>query len=135
MADPYGFAPSSTAEPEEISTLLNQFVRNSASSSSGTHLRDRYVQLLSPPVPDSLLEVTDTGSGVAVLSEDRYRQGGSMSRAEMEPRMRDGSSEINFFDPESYFGADVKNRAESAFSSLGDLSCESEVIPISLWFL
>ncbi|GLU04241.1 hypothetical protein SLE2022_214000 [Rubroshorea leprosula] len=66
MADPYELAPSSTAEPEEICTFLNQFVQISASSSSCTHLRSSYVQLLSSPVPDSLLEVTDSGSGEAV---------------------------------------------------------------------
>ncbi|GLT34208.1 hypothetical protein SLA2020_087350 [Shorea laevis] len=98
MADPYGFAPSSTAEPEEICTFLNQFVQNSASSSSCTHLRNRYVQLLSSLVPDSLLEVTDSGSGVAVPSEDRCRLGGSAT-------------------------------LKIAFSSLGDLSCESEKAP------
>ncbi|GLU04242.1 hypothetical protein SLE2022_214010 [Rubroshorea leprosula] len=47
----------------------------------------------------------------------------------MEPRIRDGSADFNFSDPESYFGADVKNSAENAFSSLGDLSCESEKTP------
>ncbi|GLT45975.1 hypothetical protein SLA2020_302770 [Shorea laevis] len=70
MADMYGFAPSSTAEPEEISTFFNQFVQNSASSSSCTHLRNRYVQLLSSPVLDSSLEATNCSSRVAVPSED-----------------------------------------------------------------
>ncbi|GKV05508.1 hypothetical protein SLEP1_g17510 [Rubroshorea leprosula] len=37
------------------------------------HLRNRYVQLLSSPVPDSLLEVTDSGSKVVVPSEDWYQ--------------------------------------------------------------
>ncbi|GLT31599.1 hypothetical protein SLA2020_063280 [Shorea laevis] len=73
MADLYGFAPSSTAEPEEISTFFNQFVQNFVSSSSCTHLRNRYVQLLSSPVLDSLLEATNSGSGLPVPSEDWYR--------------------------------------------------------------
>ncbi|GLT29969.1 hypothetical protein SLA2020_047970 [Shorea laevis] len=73
MADLYGFAPSSTAEPKEISTFFNQFVQNFASSSSCTHLRNRYVQFLSSPVLDSLVEATNSGSGLPVPWEDWHR--------------------------------------------------------------
>ncbi|GKV44493.1 hypothetical protein SLEP1_g51671 [Rubroshorea leprosula] len=59
--------------PKKSPRSFNQFVQNFASSSSCTHLRNRYVQLLSSPVLDSLLEATNSGSGAAVPSEDWCR--------------------------------------------------------------
>ncbi|GLT93518.1 hypothetical protein SLE2022_113080 [Rubroshorea leprosula] len=124
MADLYGTAPPSNAEPEEISTFLNRFLQNSASSSSYMHLRNRYIQPPSSAALDSLQASIDCGSVVVVPGENRYRLGGSASGLEMEARLRDGRSGLNFSDPESYFRAN--DSAENAFCSLGDLSCESE---------
>ncbi|GKV10256.1 hypothetical protein SLEP1_g21649 [Rubroshorea leprosula] len=124
MADLYGTAPPSNAEPEEISTFLNRFLQNSASSSSYMHLRNRYIQPPSSAALDSLQASIDCGSVVVVPGENRYRLGGSASGLEMEARLRDGGSGLNFSDPESYFRAN--DSAENAFCSLGDLSCEGE---------
>ena len=62
----------------------------------------------------------NSGSGMAIPIEDRCRLGGSAVRAEPEPR-------VNFSDPETYFGANVKDSADNALSSAGDFSYDSEV--------
>ncbi|XVF36302.1 hypothetical protein REPUB_Repub19eG0046700 [Reevesia pubescens] len=49
--------------------------------------------------------------------EDRYRLGGSAVRAESEPR-------VNFSDPETYFGTDVKDNADNL---AGDFGYDSEI--------
>ncbi|XVE55862.1 hypothetical protein DITRI_Ditri03aG0191200 [Diplodiscus trichospermus] len=124
MADLYGAAPSSNPEPEEISTLLSQLLHNSSSlsssSSSCMQFKSKYIHSFPSQVPEFLTPAANSGAEMETSADDRYRIGRSAVRAESEHR-------INFSDPESYFGANVKDSADNALSSAGDFSCDSEV--------
>lgn len=121
MADLYGAAPSSNPEPEEISTFLNQLLHNSSSSSSScVQFKAKYIHSFPSQVPGFSAPAANSGAGMAISVEDRYQQGGSIVRAESEPR-------VNFSDPEAYFGANVKDSTENALSSAADFSYDSEV--------
>lgn len=126
MADLYGAAQSSNPEPEEISTFLNQLLHNSFSSSSSSsscmRLKAKCIQSFPSQVPEISTPAADSGAGMTVSVEDRYRLGGSAVRAESEPR-------VNLSDPETYFGANVKDSADNALSSAGDFSYDSENVP------
>ena len=118
MADLYGEAPSSNPEPEEISSFLNQLLHNS--SSSCMQFKAKYIHSFPYQVPEFSTPAANSVAGMEIPVEDRYRVGGSAIRAESVPR-------VNFSDPETYFGANVKDSADNALSSAGDFSYDSEV--------
>ncbi|XP_022752361.1 transcription factor SPATULA-like isoform X2 [Durio zibethinus] len=118
MAHLYGAAPSTNPEPEEISMFLNQLIHNS--SSSCMQFKAKCVHSFPSQVPELPTLVGNSGAGMAVSVEDRNRLNGSAVRAESVPR-------ANFSDPETYFGANVKDSADNALSSAGDFSYDSEV--------
>ncbi|XWS21216.1 hypothetical protein CRYUN_Cryun30bG0036500 [Craigia yunnanensis] len=118
MADRYGEAPSSNSEPEEMSTFLNQLLDNS--SSSCTQFKAKYIHSFASQVPEFSTPAANSIAGMEIPVEDRYRVGGSAVRAESDPR-------VNFSDPETYFGANVKDSGDNALSSAGDFSYDSEV--------
>ncbi|XVF39901.1 hypothetical protein PTKIN_Ptkin01aG0070000 [Pterospermum kingtungense] len=126
MADLYGAAPSSNPEPEEISTFLNQLLHNSSSSSSSSsscvQFKSKYIHSFPSQVPEFSTPAANSAAGMAISAEDRYRQGGSVARAESDPR-------VNFSDPETFFGANVKDSTENALSSAADFSYDSENVP------
>ncbi|XWS24215.1 hypothetical protein CRYUN_Cryun28dG0081600 [Craigia yunnanensis] len=124
MADLYGTTPSSNPEPEEISAFLNQLLHNpsSSSSSSSSYMRfkAKYINSFPSQVSEFSTPVANSAAEIAISVEDQYRLGGSAVRAESEPR-------VNCSDPETYFGANVKDSADNALSSAGDFSYDSEV--------
>ncbi|KAK8585010.1 hypothetical protein V6N13_138952 [Hibiscus sabdariffa] len=118
MADLYGDAPYSNPEPEEISTILNQLLHNP--SSSRMQFKGKTIHSLPTEVPGSSMPASNSGVGMAIPVVDRHQLGGFALRAESEPL-------VNFSDPETYFGANVKDNADNALSSAGDFSYDSEV--------
>ncbi|XVE94932.1 hypothetical protein REPUB_Repub02eG0052500 [Reevesia pubescens] len=120
MADLYGTTPSSNPETEEISTILNQLLHNS--SSSCMQFKAKYIQSFQSQLPDFSTPASNSGVEMTIPVEDRYRLGGSAVQAESETR-------VNFSDPETYFGANVKDSADNALSCAGDFSYDSEKVP------
>ncbi|XP_022772201.1 transcription factor SPATULA-like isoform X2 [Durio zibethinus] len=118
MADLYGATPSSNPEPEEISTFLDHLLHKS--SSSCMQVKAKYIQSFPFEVPVFSTPTANSVAGMEIPVEDSYRVSGSAVRAESEPR-------VNFSDPITYFGANVKDSADNALSSTGDFSYDSEV--------
>ncbi|XP_021285380.1 transcription factor SPATULA-like isoform X2 [Herrania umbratica] len=123
MADQYGAPASSNPEPEEISTLLDQLLHNSSASSSSSsscmQLKTKSIHHFPSHAPEFSTPAADSRAGMAIPVEDQYRLGGSAVRAESEPR-------VNFSDPETYFGVNVKDSPDIALSSAGEFSHDSE---------
>ncbi|MBA0775291.1 hypothetical protein Gotri_010445 [Gossypium trilobum] len=126
MADLYGGAPYSNPETEEISTILNQLLHNSSSSSSSSsscmQFKGKNIHSFPSQVPGISTPAANSGAGMGIPVMDRYRLGGLAVRIESEPR-------VNISDPETYFGANVKDSADNALSSACDLSYDSEKVP------
>ncbi|KAG8494137.1 hypothetical protein CXB51_011803 [Gossypium anomalum] len=124
MADLYGSAPYSNPETEEISTILNQLLHNSSSSSSSSsscmQFKGKNIHSFPSQVPGISTPAANSGAGMGIPVMDRYRLGGLAVRIESEPR-------VNISDPETYFGANVKDSADNALSSACDFSYDSEV--------
>ncbi|KAB2082665.1 hypothetical protein ES319_A05G213100v1 [Gossypium barbadense] len=124
MADLYGGAPYSNPETEEISTILNQLLHNSSSSSSSSsscmQFKGKNIHSFPSQVPGISTPAANSGSGMGIPVMDRYRLGGLAVRIESEPG-------VNISDPETYFGANVKDSADNALSSACDFSYDSEV--------
>ncbi|XP_039052485.1 transcription factor PIF3-like isoform X1 [Hibiscus syriacus] len=124
MEDPYGDAPYSNPEPEEISTFLNQLLHNPSwsSSSSRMQFKGKNINCLPSQVPGIPTLASTSGVGMPIPVVDRYRLGGLAIGSESEPR-------VNFSDPDTYFGTNVKENADNALSSAGDFSYDSEKVP------
>ncbi|KHG11679.1 Transcription factor SPATULA -like protein [Gossypium arboreum] len=126
MADLYGGAPYSNPETEEISTILNQLLHNSSSSSSSSsscmQFKGKNIHSFPSQVPGISTPAANSGSGMGIPVMDRYRLGGLAVRIESEPG-------VNISDPETYFGANVKDSADNALSSACDFSYDSEKVP------
>ncbi|KAL4333784.1 hypothetical protein GQ457_07G025370 [Hibiscus cannabinus] len=124
MADLYGGAPYSNPEPEEISTILNQLLHNppSSSSSSCMQFKGKNIHSLPSQVPGISTLASNSGVGMSIPVADRYRLRGLAVGAESEPR-------VNFSDPETFFGANVKDSSDNALSSAGDFGYDSEKVP------
>ncbi|MFQ6639587.1 hypothetical protein Gotur_016489 [Gossypium turneri] len=126
MADLYGGAPYSNPETEEISTILNQLLHNSSSSSSSSsscmQFKGKNIHSFPSQVPGISTPAANSGAGMVIPVMDRYRLGGLAVRIESEPR-------VNISDPETYFGANVKDSADNALSSACDFSYDSEKVP------
>ncbi|EOY14413.1 hypothetical protein QUC31_000026 [Theobroma cacao] len=125
MADLYGTPASSNPEPEEISTFLSQLLHNSSASSSSSsscmQFKTKSIHTFPSHAPEFSTPAANSRAGMAIPVEDQYRLGGSAVRAESEPR-------VNFSDPETYFGANVKDSADIALSSAGEFSYDSEKV-------
>ncbi|KAK9023305.1 hypothetical protein V6N11_003527 [Hibiscus sabdariffa] len=124
MADLYGGAPYSNPEPEEISTILNQLLHNPSSSSSSSciQFKGKNIHSLPSQVPGVSTLASNSGVGMSIPVVDGYRLRGLAVGAEPEPR-------VNFSDPETFFGANVKDSSDNALSSAGDFSYDSEKVP------
>lgn len=131
MADLYGGAPYSNTEPEEISTILNQLLHNSSSSSSSSsscmQFKGKNIHSFPSQVPGISTPAANSGAGMGIPVMDRYRLGGLAVRIESEPR-------VNISDPETYFGANVKDSADNALSSACEFSYDSEVKQFEIIF-
>ncbi|XP_040948601.1 transcription factor SPATULA-like [Gossypium hirsutum] len=107
MADLYGGSPYSNPETEEISTILNQLLHNSSSSSSSSsscmQFKGKNIHSFPSQVPGISTPAANSGAGMGIPSL------------------------VNISDPETYFGANVKDSADNALSSACDFSYDSEV--------